>query len=152
MSVGGGIVWGMNAPLQHLEDDLAGLRSAWTGASPTGVSSALDALPLAGMSDAGLVRVTDAMGRLLRDAEALLAGVAGEIARRSPSDLGKDGLAKKQGFRSPAGLIAASTGGSVAAASRAVTVGSATASRLSLTGEVLPAKHPRGLRRWRLGR
>jgi hypothetical protein len=167
MSVGAGIVWDMNAALQHLAEDLTALRSVWAGASTidastvdasafgstTNVAStgsgaatpefALGKLPPASeLSDAGLVRVTDAVGRLLRDAEAVLAQVAGEVARRSPAELGKDGLAKQQGYLNAARLVAASTGGSVAAATRAVTVGTATASQLSLTGETVPSAHP----------
>jgi hypothetical protein len=130
----------MSAPLQQLEEDLAGLRDAWAGALPAFVGEGVwDAAVL---SDAGLIRITDAVGQVIRDAEAVLAFAAGEIARRSPSDLGRDGLAKQQGFGSVARLVAAATGGSVAAAARAVTVGAATAAQVSLTGEVMPAKHP----------
>jgi Predicted restriction endonuclease len=134
----------MNAPLEHLDEALTTLHSTWAGASIDGASDIdLDALPPAStLSDAGLVRVTDAVGRLLRDAEAVLTQVAGEVARRSPSELGKDGLAKKQGFLNVARMVAASTGGSIAAAGRAVAVGSATMPGRSLTGEPLAPAHP----------
>jgi hypothetical protein len=126
----------MYAPLQQLEADLAVLRDAWTGALPAfGDDSDATA-----MRDGGLTRIADAVGRVIRDAEAVLASAAGEIARRSPSEMGKDGLAKKQGFGSPARLVAALTGGSVAAASRAVTFGTATAPRRALSGEPMAAK------------
>ncbi len=94
------------------------------------------------MSDAGLVAATDTLGRLVRDAEALLARVAGEVARRSGVELGREGLAKRQGFATPTQLVAAATGGAVAGAARLVAVGRATASRVSLTGQRLPSKHP----------
>jgi 5-methylcytosine-specific restriction protein A len=94
------------------------------------------------MTDPGLLRTTDALARLARDAEALLARVAGEIARRSPTEAGKDGLAKQQGFANPAKLIATATGGAVAGAAKLVFVGQATAPRQSLTGERMPAVHP----------
>jgi 5-methylcytosine-specific restriction protein A len=133
----------MTQSLQCLDNDLTSLRETWAGALPAFGSAAADVSgEVASMSDAGLLSATDALARLLRDAEAVLARVAGEVARRSPSDLGKEGLAKKQGFQNPADLVAAATGGAVAAASRIVSVGKATAPRVSLTGEVLPPAHP----------
>jgi hypothetical protein len=137
----------MNKPLEPLENDLEALREAWSGALPafgavdTG-SGDVAQCELEQMSDAGLVGTTDALAKLARDADAMLARVAAEVARRSPSELGKDGLAKKQGFLSPARMVAASTGGSVAAAARLVSVGRATSERRSLVGEPLPAPHP----------
>jgi 5-methylcytosine-specific restriction protein A len=68
--------------------------------------------------------------------------MAGEAARRSPAEIGNDGLAKKQGFMNAARFVAAATGGALAEASRMVAVGKATAERPSLTGELLPPKHP----------
>jgi hypothetical protein len=94
------------------------------------------------MSDDGFVRATDAAARLLRDAQALMSKMAGEAARRSPVEIGNDGLAKKQGFMNAARFVAAATGGALAEASRMVSVGEATAARPSLTGELLPPKHP----------
>jgi len=102
-----------------------------------GSGTALTELP-----DDALVEAADALGRTVRSAESLLAAVAGEVARRSPVEAGREGLAKRQGFRSPARLVAAATGGAVASAARIVRVGAATAPRLALTGEVLPAAHP----------
>ena len=145
MSVAGGIVCVMNQPLQFLENDLESLRQVWLGALPKfgGTNSATDAAgDVASMSDAGLVAVTSAVAHLVRASEAVLARVAGEVAKRSPSELGRDGLAKKQGFLNSVTLVAAATGGSVASAARMVQVGKATAPRQSLTGEVLPPAHP----------
>lgn len=145
MSVAGGIVSLMNQPLQLLENDLESLRQVWLGALPRfgGTNSATDAAEdVASMSDAGLVAVTNAIAHLVRASEAVLARVAGEVAKRSPSELGRDGLAKKQGFLNSVTLVAAATGGSVASAARMVQVGKATAPRQSLTGEVLPPAHP----------
>ena len=148
MSVVGGIVCVMTDSLHCLDHDLASLREVWTGALPAfgrgaGDGSAGDvSREVASMSDAGLLTATGALAQLVRDAESVLARVAGEVARRSPSDLGKNGLAKQQGFQNPAHLVAAATGGAVAGAFRMVGVGKATAPRLSLTGEVLPAPHP----------
>jgi 5-methylcytosine-specific restriction protein A len=86
--------------------------------------------------------------------DAAYASVASEIARQSRPELGKDSLAKKQGFRTPATLISATTGTSVGEAVRIVAVGDATAPRVTLTGEARPAKHPRvaeGLAAGRVG-
>jgi hypothetical protein len=94
------------------------------------------------MSDAGLMSTVAAMGRLAREVNGLLARSAAEVARRSPSEAGKDALAKRQGFQNPAQLVAAATGGSVSASSRFVSVGLATAARRSLTGQSLPPAHP----------
>jgi hypothetical protein len=138
----------MNQPLQPLEDDLDALRAAWAGALPAFGGgtvcepAAAAQAELASMSSCGFVAAMDVMGQLARDANAMLARMAAEAARRSPAELGKDGLAKQQGFLNPAHLVAASTGGTVSTASRLVSVGQATAARQSLTGEVLPPAHP----------
>ncbi|WP_460568567.1 HNH endonuclease signature motif containing protein [Humibacter soli] len=97
---------------------------------------------VAGMSDGELLATTDTLARLVRDAQALLARVAAEVAKRSPVELGRDGLAKKRGFMNPAQLIAASTGGRASEAARLITVGTETSPRRGLTGEQLPAQHP----------
>lgn len=89
-----------------------------------------------------LVAVNQAFGALKRHVEAAFAPFAAEIARQSRTELGKDSLAKKQGFRSPVSLIQATTGSTPAEAFKLVQVGEATAPRLTLTGESLPAKHP----------
>ncbi|MFG6474911.1 DUF222 domain-containing protein [Microbacterium sp. P06] len=68
--------------------------------------------------------------------------VAAEINRQSRPELGKDSLARKQGFRNPATLISATTGTSVGEAARIMAVGEATAPRMTLTGQAKPARHP----------
>lgn len=115
----------------------------------TGIAEALGALTAAGggrspgaLTPGELLAVNLAFGALRRHVEAAFAPVAAEIARQSRVDLGKDSLAKKQGFRSPVALIQATTGSSVGDAMKLVQVGEATASRTSLTGEHLPAAHP----------
>ncbi|WP_447949300.1 DUF222 domain-containing protein [Microbacterium aurum] len=114
-----------------------------------GIAAALDALAVAGggrspevLTPAELVAVNNAFGALKRQVDAAFTPVAAEIARQSRVELGKDSLAKKQGFRSPVALIQATTGSTVGEAMKLVQVGEATAPRMSLTGESLPAKHP----------
>lgn len=114
-----------------------------------GIAAALRTLAEAGgdrppaeLSPAELVAVNRAFGALKRHVDAAFAPVAAEIARQSRRELGKDSLSKKQGFASPAVLISTTTGTSVGEAVRIMQVGEATAPRVSLTGEALPAKHP----------
>lgn len=114
-----------------------------------GIAEALHALAAAGgerpasaLTPGELVAVNQAFGALKRRVDAAFAPVAAEISRQSRRELGKDSLAKKQGFASPAVLIATTTGTSVGEAVRIAQVGEATAPRVSLTGEALPAKHP----------
>jgi len=143
----------MNQPLQPLHDDLASLAAVWDGALPAFRPAATADESAAGaeagaqadfeaMSVAGLMSTTDALGQLVRHANAFLARAAGEVARRSPVQAGRDGLAKQQGFANPTRLVASATGGSIMEASRLVSVGTATATRQSLTGQVLPPAHP----------
>lgn len=115
----------------------------------TGIAEALSALAAAGggrapeaMTPGELIAVNDAFGALKRHVDAAFAPVAAEIARQSRAELGRDSLARTQGFRTPATLIAATTGTTVGDAIRIVQVGEATAPRRALTGEALPAKHP----------
>ncbi|WP_448005525.1 DUF222 domain-containing protein [Agromyces bauzanensis] len=129
--------------LGALEHDLGALRAAWSGALPAfGVHAGAVQAEIEQLSDAGLVRVTDQLARLRRDADALLARVAAEVARRSGPEFGEVGLAKAQGFHNPVRLVAAATGGSRADAARLVAVGVATAERHTFTGERLPSRHP----------
>ena len=114
-----------------------------------GIVAAVDALRRAGgdrgptgLSPGELMGVNEAFGVLRRVVDAAYAPVAAEIARQSRPGLGKDSLARKQGFRTPANLISATTGASVSEAIKLVVVGEATAARVGLVGEVMPAKHP----------
>jgi 5-methylcytosine-specific restriction protein A len=89
-----------------------------------------------------LIALNDAFGMLRRAVDAAYLPIAAEIARQSRRELGKDSLARKSGFRSPAAMISTVTGTSTAEAVRAIAVGESTAPRLTLTGEQLPARHP----------
>ena len=96
----------------------------------------------AGLSRAQLVAVNDALGLVKRTADAVHAEVAAGIAHESRRELGPESLAKQQGFRTAAHLIATTTGSSTGDAARLVKVGEATAPRTNLVGEALPAKFP----------
>jgi hypothetical protein len=131
------------APLALVERDVAALLAAWADAMPAFGALAGDAqAELERMSDVGLVRAVDALARVRRDADGLLARAAAEVARRSGPDFGEIGLAKAQGFHDAVRLIAASTGSTRAEAARLVAVGRATAERATFAGERTPAPHP----------
>ncbi|MFJ4998980.1 DUF222 domain-containing protein [Microbacterium sp. NPDC088619] len=83
-----------------------------------------------------------AVSQAQRCLDGLHAELAAAIAHESRPELGSDGLAKQQGYRSAATMIAATTGGAPGDAKRLITVGQAAASRTDLLGEVLPAKYP----------
>ena len=117
--------------LTPLFEAMASLEAAWS-----------DAECATQLTRAQLVAVETVMGLAHRRLDALHAEVAARIAYESRPELGADGLAKQQGFRSPAALIAAFTGGSRGEAMRLVKVGEATAPRENLIGERLPAKYP----------
>jgi 5-methylcytosine-specific restriction protein A len=113
------------------------------------IAEALDALIAAGgdrhapsLTTAELVAVNQAFGVLRRRVDAAFAPIAAEISRQSRGELGGDSLARRQGFRSPVAFISTTTGASVGETVKLVQVGEATAPRASLSGEVLPARHP----------
>ncbi|WP_235565605.1 HNH endonuclease [Microbacterium sp. Root166] len=95
-----------------------------------------------GLTHPELVGLNGALGALRRRVEAAHAQVASEIARQSRPELGAEGLAKKNGYRNPALLIATTTGTTVGDASRLVAVGEATAPRRTFSGADAPARHP----------
>ncbi|WP_460801679.1 HNH endonuclease [Microbacterium sp. GXF6406] len=101
-----------------------------------------DAAEATGLSRQQLIDANDAIGMLRRRLDGLQAEIAAGIAHESRPELGPESLAKQQGYRSPAKLIAATTGVSTGDASRLVAVGEATAPRADLLGAPRPAKYP----------
>jgi hypothetical protein len=89
---------------------------------------------LLGALDKGFGRKHESDSRLVR--------LAAVIIHRSRSSLGTDGLAVRTGNGSPATLLADVGRISLAEAYRICRVAEATADRLSLTGERLPAEYP----------
>ncbi|KDA04732.1 hypothetical protein DC31_05415 [Microbacterium sp. CH12i] len=89
-----------------------------------------------------LIQIEDTIGVLQRRLDAVHVDVAAGISSESRRELGPDSLAKQQGFRTPAKLIAAATGVSTGDATRLIKVGEATAPRSDLLGNPLPAKYP----------
>lgn len=130
------LIEGPSDPLAGIDEAVAALRAAWAA----GGDGPLPEIPA--LKGAHLIAVNNALGLLQRRTSALHAPIAAEIMRESRPEFGSEGLAKQQGFRNPAVLIAATTGTSTGDAQRLVKVGEATAPRTTLTGEAAPARHP----------
>lgn len=126
----------MNAtdPLAGLDGAVAALHAAWSDG--VGMPSA------DGLERRRLMAVNDTLGVVRRHLDAVHAQVAAQIARESRPELGAQSLAKEQGFRNPAALIAATLGTTTGDAAGMVQVGEATAPRVTLAGDAAPAKHP----------
>lgn len=132
----------MDEPTGAIEAAVDAVQSAWSramGGAPMArdLQDDIDA-----MSDAGLVAVNEALAGVKRSVDALHTRIAAGIAARSAPELGKDGLARKNGFRTATKLIAASTGSHGGDARRLIKVGQATTPRMSFSGERAPAAHP----------
>ncbi|WP_336646602.1 DUF222 domain-containing protein [Microbacterium sp. USHLN186] len=121
----------MTNHLSGLHEAIDRLDAAWSGATDA-----------SGMTRQQLVEANAALGRLRRLVDALHSEVAAGIAHESRPALGPDSLAKQQGFRNPAQLIATTSGATAGEATRLVKVGEATAPRIDLLGERRPAKYP----------
>jgi hypothetical protein len=89
-----------------------------------------------------LVSAMDAVATAQRRLDALQVDVAARLARESLPELGADSLAKQQGFRTPAKMLATTLGVSTGDALRLIKVGESTAPRTDLLGAKLPAKYP----------
>ncbi|WP_258132479.1 HNH endonuclease signature motif containing protein [Microbacterium sp. MYb72] len=117
--------------LVGLQEAMSRLDEAWADAGDS-----------TDLSREQLLAVNEALGVVRRRLDAVHVDVAASISRESRPELGAEGLAKQQGFRSPAKLIAATVGVSTGDASRLVSVGEATAPRTDLLGARLPARYP----------
>jgi hypothetical protein len=95
-----------------------------------------------GLAPGDLVALSEALGTLRRAADAALAPVAAEIGRQSRAELGRDSLARKNGFRSPAAMISTVVGTTAGEAMRAMRIGESTAPGTTLTGDQTPPKNP----------
>lgn len=122
--------------LTGLEDAVAALRQVWTGGDQVAAG------PASELNHPQLAWVLDRLGAVTRQVDGVRAQVAAEVDRESRRELGADSLAKEQGYRNAAAMIAAVTGIGAGEAHRVVAVGRAIAPRQALTGEPLPAKHP----------
>jgi hypothetical protein len=107
--------------------------------SPIDLAGILDAAP-GSMSDAELcawVAQVEQAGRLI---DAARVRAAGEVAERSRRELGRESLARRHGTQCAAQLLERLARISAADASRRIRLAADTAPRVSLVGEVLPAR------------
>lgn len=121
----------MSAPLVNLHEAVSAIDAVWVDADED------DRL-----MRADLMALNTAIGSARRALDALQARVAAGIAHESRPELGAESLAKQAGFRTPAALIAATTGVSTGDAARLVKVGEAVAPRVDLLGERRPSRFP----------
>ena len=128
------------AALFELQQACTAAIESWAG-SLTMSSSDAEA-DVRAMSDAGLVRVVESLGVLARRVESLQARCAAGVAERSRGVDPDADLARRHGFSSAERLLCHANGDRYTDAARLVSVGEATARRLTFTGETLPAKHP----------
>ncbi|GAA3740697.1 hypothetical protein GCM10022239_15540 [Leifsonia bigeumensis] len=76
-----------------------------------------------GLGDTGLLDAQRAIAEARRHLDACASVLAGEVVRRSQPEAGLSGLARKEGFRTPAALIRHTTGSSTREAVTLVRVG-----------------------------
>jgi hypothetical protein len=123
-------------------DRLSGGPSSGIGpGSPSQALPESDA-PSRALSDAELLSELDASFERRRQVDSELVRLAADVLHRSRSSVGPDGLAARSGSGSPAQLMADIGRISLAEARRICRVAEATADRVSLLGEVLPAERP----------
>ena len=99
-------------------------------------------LGLTHSEDGAIIDVIETAQQIAQSAQGFLAAGAGELDRRS-AGVGDDSLAKRLGWKTPAGVIAAKAGISFGEAARAVDVGGMIRPHLGEHGEDLPADRPR---------
>ena len=113
--------------------------------NPSGATGATSEEPggtLAALSDSALLEALADGFVQKREAEAQLVRVAAEVVERSRSSLGPNGLSIRAGSGSPAALLAELGHITLAEAHRLCRVAEATADRISLVGERMPARYP----------
>ncbi|OAN33421.1 HNH endonuclease signature motif containing protein [Microbacterium sp. H83] len=118
-------------PLTELHEAMTRFAATWAGSGDA-----------RGLSREDLLAANAAIDALKRQLDAVHTQVAAGIAHESRAELGAGGLAKEQGYRSAAALLAATTGMSRGDASRLIRVGEATAPRTDLLGSPLPSRYP----------
>lgn len=88
------------------------------------LAAATSALPeMSSLSDAQLLAAQSEIGDVRRSVDACAALIAGEIVHRSRRDLGYDGLAQREGARTPQALIQRQTGSTARDAATLASVG-----------------------------
>lgn len=91
--------------------------------------------------DDDVIELIESAQLVLQSAQGLLAAAAGELARRSAGS-GQQSLARRLGWKTARGVVAAKAGISFGDAARAVAVGEAIRPNVATSGEDLPADRP----------
>jgi hypothetical protein len=123
-----------------LEASLDAFADEWhasTFADPADVPSAAVT-----MTDEGVLRSAASLAELQRSVDAYRVAIAGELAARSDSMRGTEGIARRAGHSRPAHHLAELWGITVGEAWRWCEVGLAVRPRLALDGTPLPARFP----------
>ncbi|MET4782905.1 DUF222 domain-containing protein [Glaciihabitans sp. UYNi722] len=126
----------MDSPIALLETRVAAIEVSYA----SGPSSSLGEIE--GMSDVGVVDAARELADLSRRVDILRLHIAGEVADRSRTSLGNDGLAKRAAYARPALMLAALWGITVAESCRLCDVGLAIRARQTIGGEPLPPRYP----------
>lgn len=130
-------------PLGTLGETVSELFRTWSGALDP-IRPGDDAIEqLAGMNDAGVVRVLDQLGAVQHVVEVLAARVMGSVSERSRSGIvGHDPLARSHGYASPAVMLSERWRITRGRAATITSVGQAITPKRALTGDVIPCDRP----------
>src|SRR5690606_9215095 len=102
----------------------ATFRASLEALTVAAVQAGADAPEARSLEDTELLSAQRALAEVKRHVDACAATLAGELLRRSSVDHGLDGLARKQGFRTPEALVQGLTGSTSREAVTLVRVGS----------------------------
>jgi hypothetical protein len=129
-----------------LEASLDAFADEWRAS--TGAFAAPGDVPTAAttMTDEGVLRSAASLADLQRSVDVYRVAIAGELAARSDSVRGAEGIARRAGHSRPAHHLAELWGITVGEAWRLCEVGLAVRPRLALDGTPLPARYPEAQR------
>lgn len=103
-------------------------------------NSATDS-PVSLLTDAQLMSQFNAAAEMRKAVDSVMVALSAEVAARSPHGPGVDSLARRAGFSSSVAMISETAGINPAEASKVVRVAEATSHRVSVSGEVIPARY-----------
>ncbi|MBF4570178.1 DUF222 domain-containing protein [Plantibacter sp. VKM Ac-2880] len=130
-------------PMGALSETMSDLLRTWSGALDP-IRPGDDAVEqLAGMNDAGVVRVLDQLGAMQHLVEVLATRVMGSVAERSRGGIvGHDPLARSHGYASPAVMLSERWRIPRGRAATITAVAQAITSKRALTGDVIECDRP----------
>ena len=131
------------AEVEQQPNLLTGARRAELLGQATVLLAEATRLPVVGLSNDALIADVLLAEQVSRLSGALSVAAAGEVAERSRSELGNDGIAQKHFHRTGTMFLEHLTRGFGGEMARRVRVGLATRERTSLTGMLMPALYPR---------